>query len=113
ASWAVGRTVEEARKAASRIDYPVIIKPRDMGASYGASLVHNPEQLALALVHAQSARGKDVPQHERSVLVEEYIDGPEVSVDVAWWQGEMFPLYLARKVTGFYPHFEEVGHVVD
>jgi len=112
ASVLVG-AVEEAQKTAAMVGYPVIVKPRDMGASYGVSLVHNAEQLALALVHAQSARGKDVPQHERSVLVEEYMNGPEVSVDVAWWQGEMFPLYLARKVTGFHPHFEEVGHVVD
>jgi biotin carboxylase len=106
-------TVEEAHQTAALIGYPVIVKPRDMGASYGVSLVHDAEQLSSAFVHAQSARGKDVPQYERTVLIEEYMDGPEVSVDTAWLRGKMFPLYLARKVTGFYPHFEEVGHFVD
>lgn len=112
ASVLVG-AVEEAQRTAALIGYPVIVKPRDMGASYGVSLVHNPEQLAVAVGHAQSSRVKDVPEYERSVLIEEYMDGPEVSVDTAWLQGKMFPLYLARKVSGYFPHFEEVGHVVD
>ncbi len=111
ASVLVG-SVEEALQTAARIGYPVIVKPRDMGASYGVTLAQNEEQLAVALTHAQSARN-GVPQYERSVLIEEYMDGPEVSIDTAWWRGKMLPLYLARKVTGFYPHFEEIGHVVN
>jgi biotin carboxylase len=103
----------EAREAANSIGYPVIVKPRALGASYGVSLAHDATQLHTAFDHAASAREDGVPVFERGVLIEEYMQGPEVSIDAAWVKGRMFPLYLARKVTGFYPHFEEVGHEVD
>jgi biotin carboxylase len=112
ASVLVG-TVNEALETAARIGYPVIVKPRAQGASYGVSLAHDPSQLPAAFVHAESARQDGVPVFELGVLIEEYMQGPEISIDTAWVNGRMFPLFLARKVTGFYPHFEEVGHVVD
>lgn len=106
-------SLSEAREAANSIRYPVIVKPRALGASYGVSLAHDATQLHAAFDHAATAREDGVPVFERGVLIEEYMQGPEVSIDAAWVKGQMFPLYLARKVTGFYPHFEEVGHVVD
>jgi biotin carboxylase len=106
-------SLEEAGKAADSIGYPVIVKPRALGASYGVSLAHDPAQLPAAFAHANSAREDGVPVFGQGVLIEEYMRGPEVSIDCAWVEGKMFPLYLARKVTGFYPHFEEIGHVVD
>jgi biotin carboxylase len=105
--------LDEARAAASSIGYPVIVKPRALGASYGVSLAHDATQLHSAFFHAASAREDGVPVFDRGVLIEEYMEGPEVSIDAAWLKGQMFPLYLARKVTGFYPHFEEVGHLID
>jgi biotin carboxylase len=47
------------------------------------------------------------------VLVEECVEGPEISVDGALRDGEYFPFCLARKQLGPPPCFEEVGHVVD
>jgi len=105
-------SVEEALETARRIGYPVIVKPRDMGGSFGVSLAHDAEELASAVAHAAAPR-KEYPERDPGVLIEEYAAGPEISIDAAWMQGKMFPLYLARKLTGFYPHFEEVGHVVD
>ncbi|HEY2498373.1 MAG TPA: ATP-grasp domain-containing protein [Candidatus Angelobacter sp.] len=105
--------LEEACQAAETIGYPVIVKPRALGASYGVSLADNPTQLPAAFAHAESAREDGVPVFDQGVLIEEYMRGPEVSIDCAWVNGKMFPLYLARKITGFYPHFEEIGHVVD
>ncbi|MBR7837435.1 ATP-grasp domain-containing protein [Actinospica durhamensis] len=49
---------------------------------------------------------------ERSVLVEEYLDGPEVSGDSVCIDGRVTPLVLAHKQLGFVPGFEEVGHIV-
>ncbi len=111
ASVLVG-TLDQAQTIAAQIGYPVIVKPRDMGGSYGVSLAHNAGQLASAFTHAEGSR-KGVPERDQGVLIEEFVDGPEVSIDAAWVRGKMFPLYLARKITGFYPHFEEIGHVVD
>ncbi|TSC34431.1 ATP-grasp domain-containing protein [Corallococcus sp. Z5C101001] len=106
-------TAAEADAAAQAIGYPVIVKPRALGASFGVSLVDGPRELATAYAHARDAREDGVPSFDAGVLIEEYMDGPEISVDAAFADGEMQPLYLARKVTGFYPHFEETGHVVD
>ncbi|BAZ52777.1 phosphoribosylamine--glycine ligase [Nostoc sp. NIES-4103] len=106
-------SIDEATKAAETIGYPVIIKPRALGASYGVSLVNGAEQLNTAFEHAKTATEDGVPIYDQRVLVEEYMQGPEVSIDVAWVNGIMYPLFVARKVTGFFPHFEEIGHVVD
>ncbi|GAB1544197.1 ATP-grasp domain-containing protein [Scytonema sp. NUACC21] len=105
-------SIEEAVKAAEIIGYPVIIKPRALGASYGVSLVHEPEQLNTAFEHAKAATEEGVPVYNKGVLVEEYMQGSEVSIDIAWVNGIMYPLFVGRKVTGFFPHFEEIGHVV-
>jgi biotin carboxylase len=77
------------------------------------SLAQDTKELASAVEHAAAPRKDYYPDRAPGVLIEEFADGPEVSIDAAWVQGKIFPLYLARKVTGFYPHFEEVGHVVD
>jgi hypothetical protein len=69
--------------------------------------------LAAAYAHARDAHEDGVPRFDAGVLIEEYMDGPEISVDAAFVDGKMMPMYLARKVTGFFPHFEEIGHVVD
>ena len=105
-------TEAEAVAAAEHIGYPVIVKPRALGASYGGSMVHRPDQLATAYAHARDSREDGAPTFDVGVLVEEYTEGPEISVDAAFVDGVMQPMFVARKVTGFFPHFE-VGHVVN
>jgi len=95
------------------IGYPVIVKPRALGASYGVSLANTPDELATAYLHARDSREDGVPAFDAGVLIEEYMEGPEISVDTAFVDGVMKPMFVARKVTGFFPHFEEIGHVVD
>ena len=46
------------------------------------------------------------------MLVEEYLTGPEISIDAAVHDGLVQPLFLARKQVGYPPYFEEVGHLV-
>lgn len=106
-------TAAEAKAAAQTIGYPVIVKPRALGASYGVSLANGPSELAAAYAHARGAHEDGVPFFDAGVLIEEYMDGPEISVDTAFADGVMMPMFVARKVTGFFPHFEEIGHVVD
>lgn len=106
-------SIDEALKAAETIGYPIIVKPRALGASYGVSLVDKAEQLNTAFEHARDATEDGVYVYENRVLIEEYMQGPEVSIDIAWVDGIMYPMFLARKITNFFPHFEEIGHVVD
>jgi biotin carboxylase len=103
----------EARAAANRIGYPVVLKPRALGASQGVVKVDEENQLVAGYAVARAAHHPAVPTYELGVLVEEYLDGPEISVDAAFTQGRYLPLVLARKMLGVPPYFEEVGHLVD
>ncbi|WP_047243058.1 ATP-grasp domain-containing protein [Chromobacterium subtsugae] len=108
--------IGQAVATAARIGYPVIVKPRGLGGSYGVTLVNDEAELTAAMQHVDQhcelLAGSGYTRYESSVLIEEYMTGEEVSVDVAWVDGRMHPLFVARKETGFFPHFEEIGHVV-
>ncbi len=47
------------------------------------------------------------------MLVEEFADGYEISIDAAVFQGQVTPFCLARKEIGYPPYAEEIGHYVD
>jgi biotin carboxylase len=102
----------EALSAASRIGFPVVVKPRALSSSNGVTLAATPEELDVAFRQAGSARFTGVPAYTPPVLIEEYLDGPEISVDSVCHKGRVTPLFLARKRLGFAPGFEEVGHIV-
>ncbi|MFC6092280.1 ATP-grasp domain-containing protein [Saccharothrix lopnurensis] len=106
-------SAEEAGAAADRIGYPVVLKPRDLGASMGVIRVDSARDLAAGYAHTRAARVGPVPYRSDGVLVEEYVGGPEVSVDSWVLDGRTHPLFTARKTTGYPPYFEETGHVVD
>ncbi|WP_410670881.1 ATP-grasp domain-containing protein [Amycolatopsis sp. cmx-4-68] len=103
----------DARAAAARIGYPVIVKPRALGASMGVSLARDEQELdaAYRVAHEASLVG-DEP-YRGGAIVEGFADGPEISIDGAVHKGEYLPMFVARKSTGLPPFFEETGHLVD
>lgn len=103
----------QARQAAGRIGYPVIVKPRALGASVGVKKAHSAAEVTAAYTEASTVAMDGAPDYGAEVLVEEYLQGPEISVDAAVQDGGLVPLFLARKVCGFAPYFEEVAHSVD
>jgi biotin carboxylase len=105
-------SVEEALKVAELLGYPVVLKPRAMAASLGVVRVDTPEQLTEQFAFARDITVPGSWQYD-VVLVEEYLTGPEISIDSAVHQGQVLPMFLARKEIGYPPYFEEIGHVVD
>ncbi|MET7968729.1 ATP-grasp domain-containing protein [Micromonospora sp. NPDC005305] len=102
-----------AMEAAERIGYPVVVKPRALAASCGVTLVPAADQLPEAFDEATRIWFDEVPTYDRPVLIEEYLDGPEISVDSVCQHGKVTMLFIARKQLGYPPSFEEVGHCVD
>ena len=106
-------SIEEAEAAGAKIGYPVVLKPRALGASMGVTLVGSPEELKRAYAHTRDQHVSQARRYARGVLVEEFADGAEISVDSAVAAGVTTPLVIARKTSGFAPYFEETGHLVD
>ncbi|MER6031577.1 ATP-grasp domain-containing protein [Streptomyces sp. NPDC001851] len=105
------RTLHEARGAADRIGYPVVLKPAAHAASIGVIRCDTPEQLTSAFEFANKAAG--LGRENTSVLVEEYLDGPELSVECVTHRGESTVVAVTRKTVSDPPYFEELAHSVD
>ncbi|WIY02418.1 ATP-grasp domain-containing protein [Amycolatopsis mongoliensis] len=105
--------LDDARAAVARIGFPVVVKPRALGASMGVSLARDAGEFdaAYRVAHEASLVG-DEP-YRGGAIIEGFADGPEISIDGAVHKGEYLPLFVARKSTGMPPFFEETGHLVD
>ncbi len=84
--------------------FPLIVKPCDRSGSAGVARVDSREALesALPVALSESLAGEAV--------VEEFVEGVEVSVECISWQGEHHLLAITDKVTTGPPHFVELGH---
>ncbi|MDU0290835.1 ATP-grasp domain-containing protein [Saccharothrix longispora] len=109
------RTVDDAVAAAGVVGYPAILKPRGLGASLGVVKVADEEGLRANFAFTLAAEGPEpvVFDTDQPVLVEEFVSGEEISVDSVVRDGEVTPLFVGRKVVGYPPYAEEVGHFVD
>lgn len=87
------------------LTYPVIVKPTDRSGSRGIYKITDPAELEGA-VHASMQEG-----FEHKVLVEEFAEGQEYSVEYISYRGEHHFLALTHKYTTGAPHFIETGHL--
>lgn len=112
AAYMTARTLLEAGLATMTIGYPAVLKPAAFAGSIGVARVDRPEDLptAFAFASAGAARSRE---DRGGVLVEEYLDGPEVSVECVTQHGVTTAVAVTRKHLGPAPHFEETGHTID
>ncbi|GAA2934653.1 ATP-grasp domain-containing protein [Streptomyces enissocaesilis] len=103
----------QARTAADATGYPVVIKARGLAGSLGVVRADDGEAVEAAFEAASSANYPGVPRYAADVLVEEFLTGPEISVDAVVVDGVCTPMIVARKQLGMEPYFEETGHTVD
>ena len=100
----VADTLDELKEHEAEVSFPCIIKPTDNAGSHGVAKVYSLQELLdnYEYAHSCSRHGK--------VIVEEYLDGPEVSVEVMVVNGEVNVLQITDKITTEAPHFVEMGH---
>lgn len=95
---------EQLQEVMPRIEYPCILKPTDNAGSRGVMLVKSVDELIAAYQYSVSqSRGG-------FVILEEYMTGPEVSVEVMVVDGEPYVLQVTDKLTTGTPYFVEMGH---
>ena len=94
----------EIKAIGEQIGFPVVVKPVDNMGARGVRCVHSGAQLEEAVEAALqfSASGR--------ALVEEFIDGPEFSIDAVVWRGRLSICGVADRDIRFAPFFIEVGH---
>lgn len=86
--------------------YRCIIKPADNSGSRGINLLEDFNQATIEKAFKyskQSSRSGDL-------MVEEYMEGPEVSVETLSVNGECYVIQITDKLTTGAPYFVEMGH---
>ncbi|MCR5050398.1 MAG: ATP-grasp domain-containing protein [Paludibacteraceae bacterium] len=86
------------------LQLPLIVKPSDRSGSMAVTKVTDWADLEEAVRRAQEASFK----HE--AMVEEFIDGREISVEMISCHGTHYALQITDKVTTEAPHFVELAH---
>lgn len=83
-----------------------IVKPADNSGSRGVDLINNYDYSEIMRVYKYSK------SYSRSgeVIVEEYMDGPEVSVETLTIDEECHVIQITDKLTTGSPYFVEMGH---
>ncbi len=87
----------------SDLVYPLIVKPTDRSGSLGVEKVETHEELLKAIAKAHEVSLK------KEVIVEQFVEGREVSVEAVSWQGKHYILAITDKVTTD-NFFVEVAH---
>lgn len=100
---AKGRLVESAQETADFV-YPVIVKPRDNSGSRGVKLCRTQEELQSCIDEALEY------SHLDSVLVEEFIEGQEYSIESLHYNGKTEVIQFTEKKTTEFPYNVELGH---
>ena len=95
---------EELETLDGKVSFPCIIKPTDNAGSHGVAKVFSFEELLANYEYSYSS------SRHGKVIVEEYLDGPEVSVEVMVVNGDVHILQITDKITTGAPHFVEMGH---
>ena len=84
--------------------FPVIVKPTDRSGSRGVEKVISTDLLEAAVARAIEA------SFSREAIIEEYVDGQEISVESISYKGQHYILQITDKVTTGAPYFVELAH---
>ena len=99
-----GRLIHSADEA-NDLYFPIIVKPRDNSGSRGVKLCRSMEELQTSMSEALEV------SHLDTVLVEEYIEGPEYSIESLHHDGKSEVIQFTEKKTTEFPYNVELGHI--
>lgn len=85
------------------LSYPCVVKPITGASKQGVSFVHDESQYYDAIRYAQNSSNGNI-------MVEQYIDGIEISVESISYEGKHYVVQITDKDCTGAPHFVEIGH---
>lgn len=97
--YGVAPTLVEARAAAEQIGYPLVVKPPDRQGQKGLAVARTPAELDAAFEIALGASRSGL------VLLEELVDGPEVTVNAFSVGGRFVQLTVTDRIVAEPPAF--------
>lgn len=84
--------------------YPVIVKPTDRSGSRGVEKVEEANELQAAIERACKE------SFQKKAVIEEFVEGCEISVESISYKGKHYVLQITDKVTTEAPFFVELEH---
>jgi isopentenyl diphosphate isomerase/L-lactate dehydrogenase-like FMN-dependent dehydrogenase/biotin carboxylase len=99
-------SIQDARDSLDFLKFPLVMKPSDNMGARGVIKVTNREELHSAFKHSK----KYSPTGE--MILEEYMEGPELSVDSLSWNGKIKMTGIADRIIEREPYFIETGHTM-
>lgn len=84
--------------------FPLIVKPTDRSGSRGVKKILKESELSSAIYRAAEESFKN------EVIIEEYVEGREISVESISFDGQHHILQITDKVTSGAPYFVELEH---
>lgn len=83
--------------------FPCVVKPATSSAKLGISFAKTKDDFYKAIEYAQNTKCE-------SIVVEEYIEGSEVSVETISCRGQHYVIQITDKECSGPPHFVELSH---
>ncbi|HON78109.1 MAG TPA: alpha-hydroxy-acid oxidizing protein [Spirochaetota bacterium] len=99
-------SLADAKKACKILKFPVVIKPSDNMGARGVTRINDKTQIADAFHFAKGAS----PSGE--LIIEEFMEGPELSIDAVIYNGEITFTGVADRIIEYPPYFVETGHTM-
>jgi carbamoyl-phosphate synthase large subunit len=100
--------IEELKQEKHRLNFPLIIKPVDSSASRGVKKLINEAELETSYFEAKS--------HSKcgDVVIEDFIEGPEYSIEVLCYREKIHVLAFTEKTTSGFENafFVEDRHII-
>ncbi|MDF3820221.1 alpha-hydroxy-acid oxidizing protein [Leptospira sp. 96542] len=97
-------SLQDAKDALDSLSFPLVMKPADNMGARGVIKVNHKDEIPIAFRHAK----KFCPTGE--LILEEYMEGPELSVDALAFGGQIRMTGIADRIIEREPYFIEIGH---
>ncbi len=99
-------SLEEAKSVVESFPLPAVVKPADNMGARGVKRIDTKNDVIAAFYEAKSASVSG------EILIEEYIEGRELSVDALVYNDTIHIMGVADRIIEHKPYFVEMGHIM-